>query len=96
MKLGEFWLTPELEEKFSGGFDWMKELRKTYYLYAEPVRLNGKVYALIEGREGGKVFTTIIDPEQYTTREELIEAVRSLLNSIGFPTKEEVRRKKKP
>lgn len=93
MKLGEIILPPEKREaKFSGGFPWMVELRKDYYLYAYPFQVKGKTYAYIEGEEEGKEVHTIIDPERYSNQQEIIEAVKSLLRAVGFPTKEELRR----
>lgn len=90
MKVGEYFLTPEKEEKWCAGFNWVKELRKTYYVYAEAIECNGKRYAYLYGNEDGVAVATVIDVQRYKSETELIQAVKDLLKRAGFPTKEKV------
>ena len=94
MKVGEYFLTPEREEKWSAGFNWVKELRKTYYIYAEALKCNGKTYVYLYGNEENVKVETIIDMQRYENEFELIQAVKNLLKEVGFPTKEEIQRAK--
>ena len=88
MRVGESRLTPELEELWSAGLDWVKELRKEYYLYAQKL---SPTHVFLEGRELGVEVLFIVDQSKYKTKEELLRAVKDLLSRAGFPTKEAIR-----
>ncbi|MCS6876398.1 MAG: hypothetical protein NZM36_06020, partial [Aquificaceae bacterium] len=90
MKVGEYFLAPEREERWSAGFNWVKELRRNYYLYAEAFQCNGKTYVYLYGNEEGIQVETIVDIQRYKSETELVQAVKDLLKAVGFPTKDEV------